>query len=45
VRTVQGLVFLISIVFYLYVEEPQRRRAFFARLGRPEKFGRIRSAD
>lgn len=34
VRTVQGLVFLISIVFYLYVEEPQRRRAFMARLWR-----------
>jgi simple sugar transport system permease protein len=32
VRTVQGLVFLTSIIFYLYVEEPQRRRAFFARL-------------
>jgi simple sugar transport system permease protein len=45
VRTVQGLVFLTSIVFYLYVEEPQRRRAFFARLGRPQKFGRIRSAE
>jgi simple sugar transport system permease protein len=34
VRTVQGLVFLISIIFYLYVEEPQRRRAFMARLWR-----------
>lgn len=34
VRTVQGLVFLISIVFYLYVEEPQRRRAVLARLWR-----------
>jgi simple sugar transport system permease protein len=45
VRTVQGLVFLTSIVFYLYVEEPQRRRAFFARFGRQEKFGRIRSAE
>ncbi len=45
VRTVQGLVFLISIVFYLTVEEPQRRRAFFARFGRQEKVGRMRSAD
>jgi simple sugar transport system permease protein len=45
VRTVQGLVFLTSIVFYLYVEEPQRRRAFFARFGRQEKFGRMRSAE
>ena len=32
VRTVQGLVFLISIIFYLYVDEPPRRRAFVARL-------------
>ena len=45
VRTVQGLVFLISIVFYLYVEEPQRRHKFFGRLGFPQKFGRMRSAD
>jgi simple sugar transport system permease protein len=34
VRTVQGLVFLISIIFYLYMEEPQRRRAFMARMWR-----------
>ena len=27
VRTVQGLVFLIAIIFYLYVDEPQRRGA------------------
>jgi simple sugar transport system permease protein len=45
VRTVQGLVFLISIIFYLYVEEPQRRAAFFARLRRPQGFGRMRSAE
>ena len=32
VRTIQGLVFLISIVFYLFVDEPKRRRDFFARL-------------
>jgi simple sugar transport system permease protein len=32
VRTIQGLVFLISIIFYLYVDEPKRRRDFFARL-------------
>ena len=31
VRTVQGLIFLIAIIFYLYVDEPQRRTAFFAR--------------
>jgi simple sugar transport system permease protein len=28
VRTVQGLVFLISIVFYLYIDEPGRRAVF-----------------
>ncbi|MFO1039517.1 MAG: ABC transporter permease [Geminicoccaceae bacterium] len=31
VRTVQGLIFLISIVCYLFMEEPHRRRAFLAR--------------
>jgi simple sugar transport system permease protein len=40
VRTVQGLVFLISIVFYLYVDEPQRRTAFFARTAGIKGFGR-----
>jgi simple sugar transport system permease protein len=30
VRTIQGLVFLISIIFYLWVEEPHRLRAFLA---------------
>ncbi|MCB1502063.1 MAG: ABC transporter permease [Bauldia sp.] len=44
VRTVQGLVFLISIVFYLYMDEPQRRGAFFARMGLRREFGG-RSAD
>lgn len=39
VRTVQGLVFLISIVFYLYMDEPQRRTAFFARMGLRREFG------
>ena len=33
VRTVQGLIFLIAIVFYLFVEEPGRRAAFVRRLG------------
>ena len=32
VRTIQGLVFLIAIIFYLFVDEPQKRRAFLARL-------------
>jgi simple sugar transport system permease protein len=31
VRTIQGLVFLVSIIFYLWVDEPQRVRAFLAR--------------
>jgi simple sugar transport system permease protein len=31
VNTVRGLIFLIAIIFYLYVEQPHRRRDFFAR--------------
>ncbi len=34
VRTVQGLIFLIAIVFYLFVEQPARRAAFFGRFRR-----------
>jgi simple sugar transport system permease protein len=34
VRTVQGLIFLVAIVFYLWVEEPARRAGFIARLRR-----------
>jgi simple sugar transport system permease protein len=45
VRTVQGLIFLISIIFYLYADEPQRRRSFFARFGRFQGFGRVQSAE
>ena len=44
VRTVQGLVFLIAIIFYLYMDEPQRRTAFFGRMGLRREFGG-RSAD
>ncbi len=33
VNTARGLIFLIAIIFYLYVDEPQRRGAFFARIG------------
>jgi simple sugar transport system permease protein len=44
VNTVRGLIFLVAIVFYLYVDEPQRRTAFFARVGRMQDFGRTRSA-
>jgi simple sugar transport system permease protein len=32
VRTVQGLVFLVAVVFYLLVEEPQRRASLLRRL-------------
>ncbi|MBN9010007.1 MAG: hypothetical protein J0H63_07675, partial [Rhizobiales bacterium] len=39
VRTVQGLVFLIAIIFYLTMDEPQRRTAFFARMGLRRNFG------
>jgi simple sugar transport system permease protein len=35
VRTVQGLVFLVAIVFYLFVDEPQRRKALMARFRLP----------
>jgi len=45
VNTVRGLIFLIAIIFYLYVEEPQRRRAFFARLRPSREFGRPRAAE
>jgi simple sugar transport system permease protein len=45
VRTVQGLVFLIAVVSYLYIEEPQRRSAFFARLRLSKAFGRTRAAE
>ena len=46
VRTVQGLVFLLSIIFYLFVDEPQRRAAFFARfaLAQTREIGRPPSA-
>jgi len=40
VNTARGLIFLIAIVFYLYVDEPQRRSAFFARLFGNRAFGR-----
>src|SRR3954451_4267534 len=34
VRTVQGMIFLVAIIFYLTVEEPHRRAAIMARLRR-----------
>jgi simple sugar transport system permease protein len=45
VNTVRGLIFLTSIIFYLYVDEPQRRAALFARMPRFQGFGRMRSAE
>jgi len=45
VRTVQGLIFLIAIIFYMYMDEPQRRQAFFARMGTFRRFGRARAAE
>ena len=39
VRTVQGLIFLIAIIFYMYVNEPQRRRALFANMRSFRRFG------
>ncbi len=45
VRTVQGLIFLIAIIFYMYVDEPQRRQGFLARLGSFGRFGSARAAE
>ena len=45
VRTVQGLIFLFAIVFYMYTDEPQRRQAFLARLGSFRRFGSARAAE
>jgi len=45
VRTIQGLVFLVAIIFYLYVDEPQKRRAFLARFAIRREFGRAGPAE
>ena len=45
VRTVQGLIFLIAVVFYMYVDEPQRRQAFIANLRSFRRFGSARAAE
>ncbi len=45
VRTVQGLIFLIAIIFYMYVDEPQRRQAFFANLRSFGRFGGARASE
>jgi simple sugar transport system permease protein len=45
VRTVQGLIFLIAIIFYMYMDEPQRRQAVLARMGTFTRFGRAPAAE
>jgi hypothetical protein len=45
VNTVRGLIFLVSIFFYLYVVEPQRRAALLALFSGYQLFGRARSAE
>jgi simple sugar transport system permease protein len=48
VLTVQGLIFLLSIIFYLFVDEPQRRAAFFARFAlspSSQEIGRTKAAE
>jgi simple sugar transport system permease protein len=45
VRTIQGLVFMIAIVFYLYVDEPQKRQAFLARFAWRARVGRAGPAE
>ncbi len=45
VRTVQGLIFLIAIIFYMYVDEPQRRLTFFANLRSFGRFGGVRASE
>ncbi len=45
VRTVQGLIFLVSIIFYMYADEPQRRRAFFANLRSLWRLGGVRAPE
>src|SRR5262245_19941966 len=44
VRTVQGLIFLVAIVFHLTVDEPHRRAAFMARFRSQAESGRPRPA-
>lgn len=45
VNTVRGMIFLMSIIFYLYVDEPQRRKAFFARFSINRASDRTRAAE
>jgi simple sugar transport system permease protein len=45
VRTVQGLIFLVSIIFYMYADEPQRRQALIANLRSFGRLGGIRTSE
>ena len=45
VNTVRGLIFLIAIISYLYIDEPQRRSALFARFRRNSVFRPPQSAS
>jgi simple sugar transport system permease protein len=45
VRTVQGLIFLVAIIFYMFVDEPQRRQALFVRLRSFGRFGGARASE
>ena len=45
VRTVQGLIFLIAIIFYMYADEPQRRQSLFASVRSLREFGGKRTSE
>ncbi len=45
VRTVQGLIFLIAIIFYMYADEPQRRQSLFASVRSLREFGGRRTSE
>jgi hypothetical protein len=42
---VQGLIFLLAIIFYLLVDEPQRRAALWAKFKRDSDAGPIGLVD
>jgi simple sugar transport system permease protein len=45
VRTVQGLIFLVSIIFYMYADQSHRRQAMFAKLLSLGRLGGIRTSE
>jgi simple sugar transport system permease protein len=45
VRTVQGLVFLVAIIFYLFVDEPQRRKDLLQQLSGLKASARAKRAE